>query len=65
MRHDLPPLLSRNLCGSLLFADDPFSVFFLEHFVFPSHVALSWIFVFLHVPFLVLFRVTLTIFYLF
>ena len=29
MRHDLPPLLSRILCGSLLFVDDLFSVFFL------------------------------------
>ena len=28
MRHDLPPLLSRNLCGSLLFDDNPFSVCF-------------------------------------
>ena len=30
MRHDLPPLLSRILCGSLLCVDDLFSVFFLE-----------------------------------
>ena len=46
MRHDLPPLLSLNLCGSLLFDGDPFSVCFLELFVFPSHVALRGIFAF-------------------
>ena len=40
IRHDLPPPLSWILCGSLLFVDDPFSVCFLELFVFPSHVAL-------------------------
>ena len=38
MRHDLPPLLSQSLCGSLLSDDDPFSVCFLELFVFPSHL---------------------------
>ena len=65
MRHDLPPLLSRNLCGSLLLDDNPFSVCFLELFVFPSHVALRWLFAFLHMPLLVLFRVPLTVFCLF
>ena len=40
IRRDLPPLLSQILCASLLFVDDPFSVCFLELFVYPSHVAL-------------------------
>ena len=65
MRHELPPLLSRNLSGSLLFDDNPFSVCFMELFVFPSLVALRWIFAFLRMPFLVLFRVPLAVFYLF
>ena len=65
MRHDLPPLLSRNLCGWLLFVYDPFSICFLELFVFPSHVALREIFFFLLMPFLVLFLVVLTVFCLF
>ena len=65
MRHDLPSFLSRNLCGSLLFVHDPFSVCFLELFVFLSLVALRWILAFLHMPFLYLFRVPLAVFYLF
>ena len=65
MRHDLPPLLSLNLCGSLLFDGDPFSVCFLELFVFPSHVTLRGIFAFLHMPSLVLSRVPLAVFSLF
>ena len=64
-KRDLSPLLSRNHCGSLLFVDDPFSVCFQELFLFPSHVSLCWIFAFLHMPFLVLFRVPLEIFCLF
>ena len=39
IRHDLPPLLFQILCSSLLSVDDPFSVCFLELFLFPSHVA--------------------------
>ena len=40
IRHDLPPFLSRILCGPLLFVNFPISVCFLELFVCPSHVAL-------------------------
>ena len=37
IRHDLPPLLSRILCSSLLFVDDLFSVCFQERlFIFFS-----------------------------
>ena len=32
IRRDIPPFLSRILCASLLFADDPFSIF-----AFPLH----------------------------
>ena len=46
MRHDLPSFLSRNLCGWLLFFHDPFSVCFLELFVFLSLVALRCLFFF-------------------
>ena len=56
---------SRILCSSLLFADDLFSVCFLELFVFPSHVALHYIFAFLLMLFLVLFSVPLVVFCLF
>ena len=51
IRHDLPPLPSRILYGSLLYVDDPFSVCFLEFFVFPSHVALRCKFAFWLMPF--------------
>ena len=47
-----PPLLSRIL----------FAVCFLELFLFPYYVALRWIFAFLLMPFLVLFRVSLAVF---
>ena len=57
MRHDLPSFLFGTF--------DPFSVCFLELFVFLSLVALRWILAFLHMPFLYLFRVPLAVFYLF
>ena len=60
IRHDLSPLLSRNLRGLLLFVDDPFSVCLLELLVFPSHAALRF-----YMPFPILFRTPLAVFCLF
>ena len=63
MRHDLPTLLSRILCSSLLFVDDLFQSVFGSDFVFPSHVALRKILTFLLMPFIV--RVPFAVFCLF
>ena len=60
----LGPSVVRFLGSSVvrfLFVDELFSVCFLELFVFPSHIALRWIFTFLVMPFLVLFHVPLAV----
>ena len=65
IRHNLPPLLSRILCISLLFVDDLFQSVFRSDFVFPSRVALRWVLAFLLMLFIVLFRVPLAVFCIF